>query len=61
MVSRLSTDDPTIGIKDVGLELLRVGLVRRQKDFDYKYSELSRAETEAQQNRRGLWSAAPPR
>lgn len=61
MVAQLSTDDPAIGIKDVGLELVKSGLVRRQKGYDYKYQELSAAEAEAQKARRGLWAAAQPR
>jgi endonuclease YncB( thermonuclease family) len=55
MVSRLFTDDPATGIKEVGVELVRAGLARRQKDYDYKYGELSAAENEAQNARRGLW------
>ncbi len=65
MVSRLYTDDPVIGIKDVGLELVRVGLARRQKgedyQFGYKYGELSVAEREAQKARRGLWATTQPK
>jgi endonuclease YncB( thermonuclease family) len=60
MLARLFTDDPVIGIKDVGLELVRAGLARRQegKDerFGYKYGELAAAEREAQKARRGLWA-----
>jgi len=62
LVSRLFTDDPDIGIKDVGLELVRQGLVQRQQAEDYqlgyKYNELLKAETEARFARRGLWAAA---
>ncbi|MBZ5654816.1 MAG: thermonuclease family protein [Acidobacteriia bacterium] len=57
MVSRLFTDDPAIGIKDVGLELLKAGLARKQPKYDYKYGELSAAEAEAQKAGRGLWAA----
>jgi endonuclease YncB( thermonuclease family) len=60
MVSRLFTDDPDIGIKDVGVELLKAGLARRLPDYDYKYGELAAAEKEAQAAGRGLWSAARP-
>lgn len=60
MVSRLFTDDPEIGIKDVGLELVRAGLARRRQADDnqlgYKYGELSAAEREAQKAQRGLWA-----
>lgn len=55
MVSRLFTDDPVEGIKDVGIELLKAGMVKRQRNYDYKYGELSAAENEAQKERRGLW------
>jgi hypothetical protein len=48
MLSKLETDDPTFGVRDVGLDLVRCGLVKREKDFDYKYGELSAAEKEAQ-------------
>jgi endonuclease YncB( thermonuclease family) len=62
MSARLFTDDPVIGIKDVGLELVRAGLARRQKgedfQFGYKYGELTAAELEAQKAQRGLWAPA---
>ena len=65
MVSRLMADDPVNGVKDVGLELIRKGLARRQPgedhDFGYKYGELTRAETEAKERKRGLWSSGQPR
>jgi endonuclease YncB( thermonuclease family) len=61
MNARLFTDDPEFGIKDVGLELVRAGAARRQKDFDYKYGELSAAEKEARDARRGLWAAVQQR
>jgi endonuclease YncB( thermonuclease family) len=57
MMARLFTDDPEIGIKEVGVELVRAGLARRQKGFDLKYGELAAAEKEAQGARRGLWAA----
>jgi endonuclease YncB( thermonuclease family) len=60
MLSRLFTDDPTAGIKDVGLELVRAGLARRQSDYDYKYGELSAAEREARAAGRGLWAQTEP-
>ncbi len=58
MLSRLFTDDPVLGIKDVGVELVKAGLAQRQKNFDYKYGELSAAETEARAAKRGLWAQA---
>ena len=61
MVSRLFTDDPAIGIQEVGVELLKAGLARRQPNYDYKYGELSKAEREAQVARRGLWASAQPK
>jgi endonuclease YncB( thermonuclease family) len=56
MVSRLFTGD-----KEVGVELLRAGLARRQPNYDYKYGELSAAESEARTAKRGLWALAPPK
>ena len=56
MVGRLQTDDREVGLKDVGLELVRAGLLQRHKGFDYTYKELSAAELEARRGRRGLWS-----
>lgn len=56
MVGRLFTDDPEIGIKDVGLELVRSGLARKKPRYDYKYGELAKAEEEARRNRRGMWA-----
>ena len=61
MLSRLFTDDPARGIQEVGPALLRAGLARRERGFDYKYGELAAAEAEAQNARRGLWATAPPR
>jgi len=60
MVSRLFTDDPATGIKEVGVELLKAGMARRQPNYDYKYGELSAAENEARAAKRGLWSQAQP-
>ena len=57
MVSRLLADDPVLGVKDVGVELVKAGLAQRQKDFDYKYGELTTAENEARTAKRGLWSS----
>ncbi|HZR29885.1 MAG TPA: thermonuclease family protein [Terriglobales bacterium] len=64
MVARLFTDDPVNGIKDVGLELVRNGLARRSQgedyQFEYKYSELTTAEREARESKRGLWATTQP-
>lgn len=60
MVSRLFTADPRIGIKDVGLELVRAGLARREPNYDYKYGELAKAENEARGAKRGVWATAQP-
>ena len=60
MLSRLFTDDPQSGIKDVGIELVKAGLARRQSKYDYKYGELSAAENEAQKAKRGLWATTQP-
>ena len=57
MVARLFTDDPVLGIKEVGVELLRAGLARRQPGYDEKYGELAAAESEARAAGRGLWAA----
>ncbi|HEX6901898.1 MAG TPA: thermonuclease family protein [Thermoanaerobaculia bacterium] len=57
MNARLFTDDPEQGIQEVAVELLRAGLVKRAKDVDFKYGELSAAESEARDARRGLWAA----
>jgi endonuclease YncB( thermonuclease family) len=60
MVGRLLTDDPVLGIKDIGTELVRLGLVLRQPNYTgYKYGELVAAETEAKQSRRGVWKTLP--
>jgi endonuclease YncB( thermonuclease family) len=61
MVCRLFTDDPVIGIKEVGVELLRAGLARRQPGYDEKYGELAAAEDEARTGGRGIWAAAQSR
>ena len=61
MESRLFTDDPVLGIKEVALELVRAGLAQRQEGFDFKYGELAAAESEARTAHRGLWAAGPSR
>lgn len=61
MRSRLFTDDPVRGIREVSQEMVRAGLARRQDGFDFKYGELAAAENEARTARRGLWAAEPPR
>jgi endonuclease YncB( thermonuclease family) len=61
LVCRLFTDDPEIGIKEVGVELLRAGLARRQEGYDEKYGELAAAEVEARGAGRGIWASAPSR
>lgn len=58
MLSRVFTDDPVIGIKDLGVELVKAGLAKRQSGFDYKYGELSAAEDEARKAQRGLWAVS---
>src|SRR5258708_15276273 len=49
--------------QEVGLELMKAGMVRRlqrdETDFVYKYGELTAAENEARKARRGLWAATP--
>jgi endonuclease YncB( thermonuclease family) len=57
MIGRMYTDDPAIGIQDVGLELLRAGLARRQANYNDKTGTMAAAEKEAQTARRGLWAA----
>jgi endonuclease YncB( thermonuclease family) len=57
LVCRLFTDDPVIGIKEVGVEMLRAGLATRQPDYDEKYGELAKAESEARAAQRGLWAS----
>jgi endonuclease YncB( thermonuclease family) len=58
MQVRLFTDDPSIGIKDVSVELVRAGLARRKQGFDFPYGELAKAEKEARAARRGLWATS---
>ena len=57
MLVRLLTDDSENGIQDVAVELVSAGLARRQDEFDFKYGELAAAESEARDERRGLWAA----
>ena len=51
-------DHPVIGIKEVGVEMVRAGLARRQPGYDEKYGELAAAEDEARQAGRGIWAPA---
>ena len=59
LLVRLLTADPSVGYLDVGLELVRAGLAQKQANFDYKYQELSAAQSEARRTRRGLWANQP--
>jgi endonuclease YncB( thermonuclease family) len=61
MVCRLFTDDPVIGIKEVGVEMLRAGLAKRQAGYDEKYGELAAAEAEARAAGRGIWASTASR
>lgn len=56
MQARLYTDDPILGIREVAPALVRAGLATRQKGFDFKYGELSAAESEARSAHRGVWA-----
>jgi endonuclease YncB( thermonuclease family) len=60
MVGQLLTAEPESGFRDVGVELVRSGLAQRQKEYDYKYHELSNAQREAQRAQRGLWANTQP-
>jgi len=59
LIALLSTDDPAVGVRDVGIELVKSGLAQRQRAYDYKYGELSAAENEAKKSKRGLWLTQP--
>jgi hypothetical protein len=64
MVSQLLTGDVTVGIKDVGLELLRNGvavLIQPNSDklYHYKYGELTDAENEGRKRGVGFWARTP--
>jgi endonuclease YncB( thermonuclease family) len=61
LICRLFTDDPVIGIKEVGVELLRAGLARKKPGYDEKYGELAAAESEARTAGRGLWASTASR
>jgi endonuclease YncB( thermonuclease family) len=60
MVSRIFVGDPG---DDVGLEVVRAGLAERQQapdpEYGYKYGELSKAENDAREAKRGLWAPNP--
>ncbi len=45
---------PDEAVRDVGVELVRSGIVRGHDD-GYAYGEMSVAQTDAQRGRRGLW------
>src|SRR6187402_3248410 len=60
VIGRLFTDDPDYGITDVGVELVRSGLVARQEGYaGYKYGELEEAEKQAKDAGSGIWKTAP--
>jgi endonuclease YncB( thermonuclease family) len=57
MLSRLYAKDTNTGkVQDVGLELVRAGLAVPQKDYDYKYGELSAAQRDAKTAKLGVWN-----
>ena len=62
MVSKVYVGEPG---KDVGLELLKNGLARRAAgedyQFGYKYGELSKAEREGREAKRGIWAPTQPK
>lgn len=56
----LGGEQPEQPVLDVGVELVRNGLVRSQKGYgEYKYGEMTRAEGEAKRLKRGLWKTVP--
>jgi len=64
MVGRILTmavPERKVAARDVGLEAVKAGMVRRQQDYDYKYGEMSAAEKEARSQRRGMWAAEQPK
>jgi endonuclease YncB( thermonuclease family) len=47
---------PEQSVQDVGLELVKLGIVRSVKSYrEYKYGQMARAEEEARRAKRGLW------
>lgn len=57
MVGRIHTDDPVLGIKDVGVEVVRAGLATPQRTYrGFKYDEPAQAMKEARAKKLGLWS-----
>jgi endonuclease YncB( thermonuclease family) len=49
-------EKPEEGIKDLGVEMVRAGLVRADANYSkYRYGQMQVAEDEARQSRRGLW------
>jgi hypothetical protein len=61
MVGRLHTDDPAIGIKDAGIELVRNGLAMPQSGYrGYKYDEPGQALKDARARKLGMWREQQP-
>ena len=57
MVGRiLMIDDPQKGTVDLGEQLVKAGLAKKEADYDYKCGCLAKAEKEAQENNRGIWA-----
>lgn len=62
MVGKIFTDDKEIGIKDVGVEMVRAGMALRQRGYTgYRYNELVAAEAAAKKTQRGIWAKSPDR
>jgi endonuclease YncB( thermonuclease family) len=57
MIGRLYTDDPNVGIKDTGMEMVRAGMAMPQRAYGgYKYGEPAQAMEEARAKKLGVWS-----
>lgn len=57
LAGRLFTDDPVIGIQDVGLEMVRAGLAFADPKYEgYPYGDMVTAEFQAREAQRGIWA-----
>lgn len=58
MVSRILTlQSAKADVMDAGVQLVKAGLAQREADFDYKCGCLGKAELEAKNAKRGIWSS----
>ena len=62
MVGKLHLDDSSGRVRDLGVEMIRAGIVVPMREYQgYKYGEMQAAMAEARGKKLGVWKTAPQR